>query len=277
MDSEMPVAGRRLQSSFDSGRESWVASTTLTPTANQEPVSIIIGQRCTCFDEQKFLDLYRDEHSLHFGWYEREGSSKSRLPPLNSESLSNLEKLLGGIKQHFVPVAGCRLDQIAYMLATVRVEAYDFMRGVFFGPTIERISYASAEVHYGVGPTARRPTYARRHGNIDVGDGFKFRGRGFIQITWRSNYESFSSIAGVDLVASPDAAMEWEAALKIMVIGMVEGRFTGRKLDDYLGDGQSDFYGARRIINGLDKAHIIAEYAEKFLELLHSTRCPASE
>jgi len=48
--------------------------------------------------------------------------------------------------------------------------------------------------------------YANRNGNGDEksGDGFKFRGRGYIQLTGKANYASFSTFIGEDCVANPD-------------------------------------------------------------------------
>ncbi|HEY8204359.1 MAG TPA: peptidoglycan-binding protein [Pyrinomonadaceae bacterium] len=48
--------------------------------------------------------------------------------------------------------------------------------------------------------------YANRMGNGDEasGDGFKFRGRGYIQLTGKNNYTSFSNFVGEDCVANPD-------------------------------------------------------------------------
>lgn len=48
--------------------------------------------------------------------------------------------------------------------------------------------------------------YANRMGNGDEksGDGFKFRGRGFIQLTGRNNYVRFSEFVGEDVVENPD-------------------------------------------------------------------------
>lgn len=59
---------------------------------------------------------------------------------------------------------------------------------------------------------ARKPekianrVYASRMGNGDEasGDGYKFRGRGFIQLTGKSNYQAFSDFINEDCVASPD-------------------------------------------------------------------------
>ena len=48
--------------------------------------------------------------------------------------------------------------------------------------------------------------YASRMGNGDEasGEGFKFRGRGFIQLTGKQNYTAFGKAIGVDIAANPD-------------------------------------------------------------------------
>ena len=48
--------------------------------------------------------------------------------------------------------------------------------------------------------------YANRMGNGDIasGDGFKFRGAGFIQLTGKDNYVSFGKSIGDDVIANPN-------------------------------------------------------------------------
>ena len=41
-------------------------------------------------------------------------------------------------------------------------------------------------------------------GNTQPGDGYKYRGRGYIQLTGRSNYEQFAKFSGLDVVNNPD-------------------------------------------------------------------------
>lgn len=92
---------------------------------------------------------------------------------------------------------------------------------------------------------------------------FPYYGRGFVQITWKSNYEKFSKILNIDLVEDPDLALDFDNALFILIYGMKNGTFTGRKLSDYFNHKGSDFVGARKIINGKDKAQKIALMAQK--------------
>lgn len=105
-------------------------------------------------------------------------------------------------------------------------------------------------------------------GNTVIGDGYKFRGRGLIQITGRKNYTLLGQKLGVDLVNNPDLALQPDIAVEIMFLGMTEGLFTGKKLSDYFNDTTDDPRNARRIVNGTDKAGLIAGYHTNFLGTL---------
>jgi putative chitinase len=95
--------------------------------------------------------------------------------------------------------------------------------------------------------------------------GHVYYGRGLIQLTWLKNYERAErEIPGSDLVRTPDNALKPNIAAEIMIRGMSEGWFTGKKLADYFTDAQTDWVNARKIINGLDKAAQIAAYASHF-------------
>lgn len=104
-------------------------------------------------------------------------------------------------------------------------------------------------------------------GNTEDGDGYKYRGRGFVQLTGRANYRK----AG--LVDKPDEALKPAAAAAVLVIGCTEGWFTGRTLADYL---PGDYVNARRVVNRLDKAQIIAGYARQFESALRFVTIPVA-
>lgn len=87
-----------------------------------------------------------------------------------------------------------------------------------------------------------------------------FYGRGFVQLTWLANYQKMSNFLGVDLVNNPDLALNPKYAAQILVYGMYNGSFTGKKLSNYINGGYNDFYNARRIVNGLDRAQLINDY-----------------
>lgn len=97
---------------------------------------------------------------------------------------------------------------------------------------------------------------------------FPFYGRGFVQLTWKNNYETYSQLLDVDMVEQPDIAMQPNIALFVLIHGFKTGTFTGRKISDYINETKTDFIGARRCINGSDKAHEISEIAKGFLRKL---------
>lgn len=109
-----------------------------------------------------------------------------------------------------------------------------------------------------------RPALARAHGNTAPGDGVRYCGRGYVQITWKDNYRKASRIVGLDLITNPDLAMRPNVAIAIMIDGMEAGWFTGKKNADFLNGTNPNYYAARRIINGQDKAATISTYAGHF-------------
>jgi putative chitinase len=105
-------------------------------------------------------------------------------------------------------------------------------------------------------------------GNVHVGDGAKYHGRGFVQCTWHVNYNRATKELGVDFLDHPDLAKEPQHAADIMILGMTEGWFTGRKLGDYFSATVERPGPARAIINGRDKAATIAGYYKVFRNAL---------
>ncbi|MGV2188748.1 hypothetical protein ACQZ4Q_08030 [Agrobacterium vitis] len=109
---------------------------------------------------------------------------------------------------------------------------------------------------------------AKQLGNTPAadGDGFLYRGRGYPQLTGAANYRNADKKLGLGgkLIADPDLALQPDIASKIMVLGMTEGWFTGKKLSDYFTPSASDWVNARKIINRLDRAQDIAGYAKAF-------------
>ncbi len=89
-----------------------------------------------------------------------------------------------------------------------------------------------------------------------------FIGRGYVQLTWKANYEKYG------IADHPEKALEPELAAHIMIAGMVNGIFTGRKLSQYFNDHTDDPINARRIVNSLDRAEKIADYYIDFLQMI---------
>jgi hypothetical protein len=109
-------------------------------------------------------------------------------------------------------------------------------------------------------------------GNTQPNDGVTYKGRGFVQVTGRSNYETFSRLLNVNLIANPSLAATPTIAAKILVIGMTRGLFTGASLGQYVNQTPPDFYDARAVVNGIvpSVATAIAGYANTFLTVLQN-------
>ena len=139
----------------------------------------------------------------------------------------------------------------AYILATAYHETAGTMRPI--------TEYGSRK-YFNKYDTGR---LARVLGNTQAldGDGYKYRGRGYVQITGKANYSKFSKILGLDLVNNPDIVFEEDIAYFIIFYGMTQGSFTGVSLSDF-----KSFYQMRKVVNGLDKAKLIASYAQEILK-----------
>ncbi|MGE5149754.1 MAG: glycoside hydrolase family 19 protein [Rhodospirillaceae bacterium] len=131
---------------------------------------------------------------------------------------------------------------LAYMLATAKWETAHTMK------PIEEIGKGHGHP-YGV-PTV---------------DGRVFYGRGYVQLTWATNYAKMAALTGTDLVGYPDLALDPEIAAIILLEGMKGGMFTGAGLPRYFNDAVDDAVNARRIINGSDHAADIAAIHAGFL------------
>jgi putative chitinase len=104
-----------------------------------------------------------------------------------------------------------------------------------------------------------------------------YYGRGDVQLTWEANYSRATVklrgcgilAADQDLERTPNLACNPHIAAPILIFGMLEGWFTGKKLADFFNERGSDWLEARRIINGLDCAGMIAGYGEHFFAALN--------
>ena len=97
-----------------------------------------------------------------------------------------------------------------------------------------------------------------------------YYGRGFCQLTHWVNYKFAGEQLGIDLINNPDLALQPKYASEILIKGSINGWFTSKKLSDYINDKKKDYINARRVINSLDKAQLIASYAVVFEKALRS-------
>lgn len=181
-------------------------------------------------------------------------------PDLSQSEVNGCDAILAAMEGS--PLAYC-----AYALATAYRETASTMQPIreYGGPTYFTRMYDI---------TGARPKMAAANGNTHPGDGPKYCGRGYVQLTWRNNYDRAGRALGVDLVEVPELAMRPDIAAKVMRRGMDEGWFSGKKFADYLPHdvpaSRGQFDSARRIINGTDHADEIAGHALEFQAALEA-------
>jgi peptidoglycan L-alanyl-D-glutamate endopeptidase CwlK len=150
---------------------------------------------------------------------------------------------LGNIKRNLPPVlealaaAGLHDRLMVIMaLATIRAETESFE------PVAEGIS------RYNTSPSGHPfDLYDQRAdlGNRGRGDGERFRGRGYVQLTGRANYATYGPRVGRDLVRSPALACEPAVAAQLLALFLGDRE---RQIKEALLEW--DFRGARRLVNG---------------------------
>jgi putative chitinase len=122
-------------------------------------------------------------------------------------------------------------------------------------------------------PSFGAPAYFKRYdpgtrvgrvlGNTQPGDGARYKGRGYVQLTGRGNYRQFGQQLSLGLEEHPELALQPQLSYRIASLGMRLGMFTGKSLSHYLHGETTDYRHARAIINGLDQADRIAGYATR--------------
>lgn len=163
--------------------------------------------------------------------------------------------------------------QLAYILATAYHEVGPTMQPLREGPASrilrgELVSDAEARAH--VNWMYRKGIISRDYAKPDPETGYSYYGRGFVQLTHKENYRKAGEMLDVGnlLVWTPHLVLFREWAAKILVFGMARGIFTGHGLFRYINSDKVDYFHARRIVNGMDRAAIIAGYAERFEKII---------
>lgn len=102
-----------------------------------------------------------------------------------------------------------------------------------------------------------------------------YHGRGFTQTTWLDNYKMLTDAwtgahpeTPVDFVQHPGLLCIPDYAYWAMSYAMRNGTYTGVGLAKYINSEKCDYFNARKIINSLDVAQLIADNAVKFERML---------
>src|ERR1035437_2769283 len=197
---------------------------------------------------------------------------------LSTDQRAGLDTVLGLIETDPALTLDANFTHLrwaAYMLATIRLET-----GEAYEPIPENwdLNYHDVcSIRCDRGPytaTSQQDYfnfwYSGVNGNGDYasGDGYLYRGRGYVQITGRGNYAALGTDLGIDLIDNPDWALDPATAYQIISYGMRTGAFTGVGLDDYITDTATDYFNARQIVNGTNKAQSVADAAMLFEAIL---------
>lgn len=221
----------------------------ITPAEPTAP-AVVEHDASTAFEDYgRFYDFLRGNKMLG--------------PKITSEEFNGCDAILRACIRVNWPIS-----YTAYALATSYLETAMTMQ-----PIKEKGGQAYFQRMYDI--SGARPAKARELGNLTPGDGARYPGRGYVQLTGKANYIKATAklqALGVltmneSLVDNPELAMRPDVAAAVMTLGMQEGWFTGRKLSDDLPRGPaslSQFVASRDIINGRDKDDEIAAFAIDF-------------
>lgn len=148
---------------------------------------------------------------------------------------------------------------------------------------LRMISYILATTYWETGAYGQRYIYepfsekgegrGKEYGMPHKRTGKLYYERGFAKLCWFDDYERFTKILfrlgyEIDLISNPDLALRPDVASLILIIGMRDGKFTGRDLDDYFDPIKADWFNARQIINGKHIAVIIADIAKEIYYII---------
>jgi len=189
-------------------------------------------------DNQKFIKLYEAQYGA-----------------LDSSQASGLSALLGFLEQD----SGVSdLRWAAYMLSTVKHECADRWQPI---------------EEYGKGQGQPYGTPVRVTGSDGKTYVNTYYGRGYVQLTWETNYRNMSHNLdlGDQVLIHPERALDPPTAYKIMSLGMRNGSFTGVRLGDCISGSRCDYLDSRRIVNGNDRAELIQGYAKTLETLLRES------
>src|SRR6516225_1454879 len=186
-------------------------------------------------DHAKFIGLYKAQYGA-----------------LNDSQASGMDKLLEFLEQD-KDVSDVRWA--AYMLATVKEECADEWQPVEERGKGQGYPYGN--------PVPVTGSDGKTYVNT-------YYGRGYPQLTGADLYRTMSQDLnlGDQLLIHPERALDATTSYNALSFGMRKGAFTGVGLGDFINGSQCDYINARKIVNGLDSADLIARYASALESLL---------
>lgn len=180
-------------------------------------------------------------------------------------SIINREKFYLGYSKEFPKLNQKQVDNLNYLL--------DRLDESTVIDSLAKYSYVLATIFHETAGTYAPITEYGSQTYLKNKKYYPYVGRGFCMITWKDNYDRFGKALGIDLVNQPELACIPINAWKILELGMTSRKtnFTGKVLEDFINDNRINFIGARKIINGSDKATLVGNYADAFFGFLEFT------
>ncbi len=161
-------------------------------------------------------------------------TAKQVLPAFPGARLSSIERYLFVVLRELEEVELTSPQAVAFALGTIAAESAGFL------PILEMKSKWNTK-------NSPFDLYEGRKdlGNVHPGDGPKYCGRGFVQLTGRANYAKYGKIIGKDIEATPELATSPDVAAKLLAV-FVKGAWN--RISAALSRG--DMAAARKAVNG---------------------------
>jgi hypothetical protein len=176
-----------------------------------------------------------------------------------------------GILDAMLAVGDGRAKTLAYALATAYHETGRRMVPVRegFASSDAGAIKAVAALAAKLGPNSAPAKYGKPAGPYNL----CYYGRGHVQLTWHDTYVRSSKDAGTDLERDPDRMLDPVISARILILGLVDGRWNGKGLGiaHYLPDaGPDDLMNARRTVNLTDRWDLVAGYYKAVLRAIEA-------
>lgn len=192
----------------------------------------------------------------------------------------NRQKFFDGYRKAYGPLTQTQVDGLDFLLSQFEADP-GFQDARWIAYALATIKHECADTWQPIAERGRPAYFAkyepgtelgRQLGNVFLGDGVRYKGRGYVQITGRRNYDAMTkalSLGNTDnLVTFPERALDPSIAYRILSHGMRHGTFTGKSLGHYIKGAVCSYVKARRVINGNDRAELIAGYASRIHSIL---------